>query len=118
MHVDHPLHFDHRGRTAAATDDDYLRDLIELVLFTAPGERANRPTFGSGVRQLVFAPSSEALAAATRVAIQGALQQWLGALIESRDVEVFRDDSTLYIEITYVTRRDQRQHTASFTRAL
>jgi phage baseplate assembly protein W len=118
MHTDYPLHFDQRGRTAATTDDDYLRDLIELVLFTAPGERANRPTFGSGIRQLVFAPNSDALAAATQVAVQGALQQWLGDLIEAQAVDVSRDDSTLHIEIRYLTRRDQRQQTASFTRAL
>lgn len=118
MHVDYPIHFDSRGRTAATSDEDHVRDLIELVLFTAPGERVNRPTFGSGVRQLLFAPNSEALAAATQVAIQGALQQWLGELIEAQAVEVSRDDSTLYIEIRYVMRRDQRQQVATFTRAL
>lgn len=118
MHVDYPIHFDTRGRTAITSDDDYVRDLIELVLFTAPGERVNRPTFGSGVRQLIFAPNSEALAAATQVAIQGALQQWLGELIEAQSVEVSRDESTLHIEIRYLTRRDQRQQTANFTRSL
>lgn len=118
MHLDYPFHFDTRGRTAATTDDDYVRDLIALVLFTAPGERANRPTFGSGVRQLLFAPNSEALAAATQVAIQGAMQQWLGDVIEAQAVDVSRDESTLRIEIRYVTRRDQRQQTAIFTRAL
>jgi len=118
MHLDYPFHLDARGRTAAATDDDYLRDLIELTLFTAPGERVNRPTFGSGIRQLVFAPNSDAVAAATQVAIQGALQQWLGELIEAQAVLVSRDDSTLRVEIRYLVRRDQRQQTATFTRAL
>ena len=118
MHLDYPFHLDARGRTAAATDDDYLRDLIELTLFTAPGERVNRPTFGSGIRQLVFAPNSDSVAAATQVAIQGALQQWLGELIEAQAVQVSRDDSTLRVEIRYLVRRDQRQQTATFTRAL
>lgn len=118
MHLDHPYHFDVRGRTAGTTDEDYLRDLIELVLFTAPGERVNRPTFGSGIRQLVFAPNSEAVAAATQVAVQGALQQWLGDRIEAQAVNVSRDDSTLRIEIRYLVRRDQRQQTATFTRTL
>jgi len=117
MHVDHPWHFDSRGRTAATGDDDTIRDLIELVLFTAPGERVNRPTFGCGVRQLVFAPNSETLAAATQVAVQGALQQWLGDLIEAQAVNVARQDSTLTIEIRYVIRRDRRPQTATFTRA-
>ena len=118
MHVDHPYHFDFRGRTSETDDDDYIRDLIELVLFTSPGERANRPTFGSGVLQLVFAPNSETLAAATQVAVQGALQQWLGELIEAQAVDVARDDAILRIEIRYLVRRTQRQQTAKFTRAL
>ena len=67
MNIDFPLHFDDRGRTAATDDDEHVRDLIEQVLFTAPGERVNRPTFGSGLLQLVFAPNSDALAAATQV---------------------------------------------------
>ena len=59
MNLDYPYHFDHRGRTAATSDADHIRDLIEQVLFTTPGERVNRPGFGSGVMQLVFAPNSE-----------------------------------------------------------
>lgn len=118
MHLDHPFHFDASGRTATATDEDYLRDLIELVLFTSPGERVNRPTFGCGLRQLVFAPNSEALAAATQVAVQGALQQWLGDLIEAQSVTIVRDDHTLTVEVRYLVRRDQHLQAATFTRAL
>ena len=56
MEIDYPYRFDGRGRTAQTGADDHIRDLIEQVLFTSPGERVNRPTFGSGVLQLVFAP--------------------------------------------------------------
>jgi phage baseplate assembly protein W len=56
--------------------DDHIRDLIEQVLFTSPGERVNRPDFGSGLMQLVFAPNSDELATATQFMVQGALQQW------------------------------------------
>ena len=55
MNVDYPFHVDARGRTAEASDEDHMRDMIEQVLFTAPGERVNRPTFGSGVMQLTDA---------------------------------------------------------------
>ena len=79
--IDFPFHFDTRGRTAQTDDDDHIRDLIDQVLFTAPGERVNRPTFGSGLMQLVFAPNSDELAATTQFLVQGALQQWLGDLI-------------------------------------
>jgi uncharacterized protein len=113
--IDFPYHFDSRGRTAVTSDDDHIRDLIEQVLFTSPGERVNRPTFGSGLLQLVFAPNSDALAAATQLTVQGALQQWLGDLIEVEAVRVERDDSTLRVMVQYFVRRNQERRTAQFS---
>lgn len=97
MHIDYPFSFDGRGRTAQTTPDDHIRDLIEQVLFTSPGERVNRPTFGSGVMQLLFAPNNDALASATQLTVQGALQQWLGDLILVESVDVENEDSTLRV---------------------
>ena len=71
MQIDHPFHLDNRGRTAETGRDDHIRDLIEQVLFTSPGERVNRPTFGCGLTQLLFAPNSPELAAATQFLVQG-----------------------------------------------
>ena len=71
---------DGRGRTASTGDDDHLRDLIEQVLFTAPGERVMRPDFGSGLLGLVFEPNGPGLAAATRHLVEAALQRELGDL--------------------------------------
>src|SRR4030095_7949177 len=68
--VDYPFSFDNRGRTSDTTTDEHIRDLIEQVLFTSPGERENRPTFGCGLNQLVFAPNSPELAAATQFLVQ------------------------------------------------
>jgi uncharacterized protein len=84
MSLDYPFRIDSRGRTAQATDADHIRDLIEQVLFTGPGERVNRPSFGSGLLQLVFMPTSDELATATQFLIQGALQQWLGTSSRSK----------------------------------
>lgn len=112
--LDYPFHFDDRRRTAATSDDDHIRDLIEQVLFTSPGERVNRPTFGSGLMQMVFAPNSTELAAATQFLIQGALQQWLGDLITVGSVEVESDDGALRVTIQYVVRRTQLAQTAVF----
>ncbi len=116
MQVDYPLHFDSRGRTASATDDKHIRDLIEQLLFTSPGERVNRPTFGSGLLQLVFEPNSEVLAAAVQALVQGALQQWLGELILVEAVQVDCKDSTLQVAVQYVARRDQQRRSAQFER--
>jgi phage baseplate assembly protein W len=118
MNLDYPYHFDGRGRTAVADDADHLRDLIEQILFTSPGERVNRPTFGSGLRQLVFAPNSDALAAATQASVQASLQQWLGDRIEVRAVEVENRESTLRVEVHYVVRRTQEFRTAQFQRGM
>lgn len=114
--LDYPYGFDTRGRTAGTTDNDHIRDMIEQVLFTAPGERVNRPTFGSGVLQLLFAPNSPELAATTQFLVQGALQQWLGDAIAIEDVSVESVDATLTVKVTYVIRTTQQRQTATFSR--
>jgi phage baseplate assembly protein W len=103
--VDFPFHVDGRGRTATTSEDDHIRDLIEQVLFTAPGERVNRPTFGSGLLRLVFAPNGDALAAATQMTVQGNLQQWLGDVIQVTEVQVDDVDAELRVVVRYVVRR-------------
>jgi len=112
--VDFPFHFDHRGRTALADDADHLRDLIHQVLFTSPGERVMRPSFGSGLLQLVFAPNSLELAATTQMLVQGALQQWLGDLIVVEAVSVEAEDATLRVTVQYVIRRTAERQTQTF----
>jgi phage baseplate assembly protein W len=104
MNVSSPFRFDTRGRTAECSDERYVRELIETVLFTAPGERVMRPDFGSGAAQLVFAPNSPALAAATQMLVQGALAQFLGDLIVVREVDVQAQDEVLRVQVTYTLR--------------
>jgi uncharacterized protein len=116
MQIDFPFAVDGRGRTAEATDEGHIRDLVEQVLFTSPGERVNRPTFGSSLLQLVFAPNSDALAAATQLAVQAALQQWLGELIHVQDVDIEAEDAALRVTVSYVIRRTQQPRVAAFTR--
>ena len=116
MQIDCPLRFDERGRTAETDTDGHLRDLIEQVLFTAPGERVNRPTFGSGLMQLVFQPNSDELAATVQFLVQGALQQWLGDLIEVNGVQVTNEDSTIAVTVGYTVRRTQQRQVAQFSR--
>jgi phage baseplate assembly protein W len=118
VNVDFPFQVDGRGRSAAADDDEHVRDLIEQVLFTAPGERVNRPTFGSGLLQLVFAPNSDELATATQFLVQGALQQWLGEVIDIGDVDVTSRDSTLEVIVTYRRKPSGQARTATFSREL
>ena len=116
MQINYPFQLDSRGRTAATDQDEHIRDLIEQVLFTAPGERVNRPTFGSGLLQMVFDPNSAELAAATQFLVQGSLQQWLGDLIQVNALDVRSVDSSLEVSVVYTIRRDQTQRTAQFRR--
>ncbi len=116
MQIDYPFHFDGRGRTAQTGTEDHIRDMIEQVLFTSPGERVNRPTFGSGVMQLLFAPNNDALASATQLTVQGALQQWLGDVILVESVDVENDEATLRVHVQYMVRRTQERQVAEFVR--
>jgi len=116
MQLAYPYGFDAQGRTAQAAGDDHIRDLIEQVLFTSPGERVNRPTFGTGLAQLLFAPTSPELATATQFLVQGALQQWLGDLIKFTGVQVESVDSTVTVTVQYVVLATQQRMSAEFTR--
>jgi uncharacterized protein len=118
MEVAFPYQADAHGRTAAADADEHIRDLIEQVLFTSPGERVNRPDFGAGLLQLVFQPASEPIVTAVRMAVQGALQKWLGDRIAVEDVAVQAQESTLRVTVRYQVLKQRRPVTAVFTRTL
>jgi uncharacterized protein len=100
MNVNFPYQFDGRGRTMDPLGD-YLRQLVEQVLFTSPGERVNMPDFGSGLLQLPFAPTSMEMAAATQFTVQGALQKWLSGLIKVLSVVSDVQESVLTVTVTY-----------------
>jgi hypothetical protein len=114
MNIAFPFQVDGRGRTAQATDEAHIRQMIEQVLFTAPGERVNRPTFGTGLMRLLFAPNSPELASATQFMVQGALQQWLGDVIQVESVQVTSQESTLTVRVQYRVKRTQEQRIAQF----
>jgi phage baseplate assembly protein W len=118
MNIDYPFHFDTRGRTARTDDDNHVRDMLEQLLFTNPGERVNRPEFGSGLQQLVFAPNSPELAAALQFTLQAAIDRWLGDVVDIRELTVTSDDAKLTIDLTYAVRRTGETRQDTFTRGL
>jgi phage baseplate assembly protein W len=118
MNITFPFRVDGRGRTATTDDDEHIREMIEQLLFTNPGERVNRPDLGSGLLQTVFQPNSVALAAALQFTLQGALQQALGDLIQLQGVQVDASDSTLTVTVEYLVRRRQQAQTAQFTQEI
>jgi phage baseplate assembly protein W len=117
VNIDYPFHFDGRGQTAGTDDANHIRDMIEQFLFTNVGERVNRPDFGSGLLQVVFAPNSPELAAALQFTIQAGLQRWLGDLIDIQKLEVTSIESTLRISIDYLIRQTGEQRSENFQRS-
>jgi phage baseplate assembly protein W len=118
MQIDFPFHLDGLGRTAATDEETHVRELIEQVLFTSPGERVNRPGFGCGLLQQVFGPNGDVIAAAVQFTVQGSLQQWLGDLIEVQSVDVASQDSLLSVTVVYRLRSDGQRRTAELTRSV
>jgi phage baseplate assembly protein W len=109
-----PLQFDGRGRTAQTPTRQHLQDLIEAVVLTAPGERVMRPTFGSGLMQLAFAPNSDQLGATVQMLVQGGLQSLLGNLIEVADVTINQTDASMTVSVSYTVRSTGVATTATF----
>jgi hypothetical protein len=111
MNLQYPYGLDNSGNTAQTDLPSHIRDMIEQILFTSPGERVNRPTFGTGTAALVFAPNSDSLAAAQQQLIQAALQQWLSDLIRVVGVDVSNIDATLNITVRYIIVQTQQPQT-------
>ena len=114
MNLGFPFAFDATGHTAQTSIAQHVNDMIELILFTSPGERVNLPTFGSGTAQMVFKPNSEVLAAAQQQAIQAGLQQWLSDLIRVNSVQVVAQDATLTVTVVYTLVSNQQQQSQQF----
>ncbi len=118
MDIAFSFQIDKRGRTAATNLDDHIHQMIEQLLFTTPGERVNRPDFGSGLLQAVFQPNSTAMAAALQFTLQAALQQVLGDLIQLEAVQVDNPESTLKVTVQYLVRGRQQSQTAQFSQEI
>ena len=95
------------GQAAQTNYAAHVEQMIRQVLLTSPGERADLPEFGCGLRQLIFAPYSDALVATTQMQVQQALNQWLAGQIQVKNVRVVTpeqapDLSQLLIQIEYM----------------
>jgi phage baseplate assembly protein W len=112
--ADFPLMIDGAGRVATTGADDHVRDMIEQVLFTRPGERPMLPDFGCGLLELVFEPNSELLAGAIEMRVRGALQRWLGDVVELEDLRVRAEDERLVIELSWSRLLDGAHGEATF----
>ena len=98
------------GRLAEETDyTAHIEQLIKQILFTAPGERINRPDFGCGIKRQVFAPNDPVTASLAQVTIFQSLKRWLGNAIDIQDVKAVARDETLEIKIAYSLKARQER---------
>jgi phage baseplate assembly protein W len=116
MDIAFPFGIDSQGRARSAAYPEHIRQLIEQLLFTEPGERVNRPDLGCGLMGLAIMPNSNEVALATQALVQNALQQWLADLISVEAVQVDSDGETLRIGIQYVMRQNQQRQTVLLQR--
>ncbi len=113
-----PYQIDMSGQTATTDISLYIQNLILLVLETNPGERVNRPTFGAGLRQLIFSGMDPALASAAETLVRSKLLQFLGDAIAINTLSVTLGDETVTVDLTYFVTHSQSAGSASVTMPL
>lgn len=117
MQIRFPFQIDRQGAARTTRQRAHVRQMIEQLLFTAPGERVNRPDFGCGLPALLFENASSEIAVATQALVQSALQRWLGDLIQVRQVRARTEQEKLLIDVEYVLLTDRTLQRDSFQRA-
>jgi uncharacterized protein len=115
-----PFRIDQASRQGAQSPyAQHVDEMIRQVLLTSPGERADLPEFGCGLRQLLFAPNSDALQATTQLMVQRSLNLWLGSQINLQNVSVTAgpggDYSQILVQISYILIETQSSQTAQVT---
>ncbi|HTE56328.1 MAG TPA: GPW/gp25 family protein [Kofleriaceae bacterium] len=115
-----PFHIGDLGAPATSPRSLTIRQQLEQLLFTIPGERVNRPTFGCGVQRLVFGGCSPETAAAAQYIIRINIQEFMGELVIVDAVRVASDppSATLYVDILYTLRETGEERAETFRRTL
>jgi phage baseplate assembly protein W len=103
MDIAFPYQMNAQGTTATtASSDDHIAQMLEQLLFTRPGERVNHPDFGCGLLDLIFSPNSPEVQAALMITVTGAVQHWLGDVVQIQSVDVSGTASTLQVVLSYL----------------
>ena len=116
LFLKYPFQLGTNRRLALADQAGYLDGLIEQVLFTMIGERANRPEFGCNLLGLLYEPLDGALLATAKVMIQTALRRWLDGQIEVEAVDVDAGDRLLTVRIQYKPSHAAQSRVVEFTK--
>ncbi|HKX90961.1 MAG TPA: GPW/gp25 family protein [Sphingomicrobium sp.] len=106
------------GRSATSDAERHAREMLELVLFTAPNERVHRPDFGCGLNQLVFLGNSPELALSVEMAVRSAVQRWLGEVLTIEGLSVVAEDATLTVTLAYRLRETGETGSTTLSRTV
>ncbi len=101
MNIPFPFAVSATGLVQTTEPSDHIFQMIQQILFTSPGERVNRPQFGSELRRLVFAPADATLTAAVESMAQSVLHQWLGDIIKIEAIEIQTAAETVTVNVQY-----------------
>jgi uncharacterized protein len=105
-------------QTAQVSYAAHVDQMVLQLLLTTPGERADLPQFGCGLRSLVFAPNNDALLAAVKLRVIQGLTQWLAGVVDIVDVALDTSGSvlepgTLQVTVTYTLVETQANQTVT-----
>ena len=121
--VAYPFRIDLASQQTAQTDyPTHVDQMVRQLLLTTPGERVNLPQFGCGLRSLVFAPNTDALAATVKLRVIQGLNQWLADIVNVVDVvtsggsgAAVTEPGTLEVTVTYTLVETQTNQAVTVT---
>lgn len=101
-HLAFPFRIGSDGRSVAPADiTDHVRGEVIQLLLTAPGERPFVPSFGAGLKRLVFERNDPVAAGLAKATLSRNLSRWLGHRVAVEGLEVDASASTLLVDLRY-----------------
>ena len=116
MQIAFPYVFDIHQATGLADERAHIRQMLEQLLFTMPGERVNRPDYGCAVQRMVFAPANSEVVATLQTLIESEIHRRLGDVLTLRRLEVSASDGVLEVLIEYRLPLDDAPWSERFVR--
>jgi len=101
-HLSFPFRIAADGRSAQVqTLEEHVRDEVIQLILTNPGERADLPEFGGGVRRLVFEGAGLTTSAMAKAMLSQALSRWLAQRVTVEQLDVTAVSETLTVDLVY-----------------
>ena len=103
-----PIRVDGAGGIRTSSDEEDIREAVEIILRTVLSERVMRPEFGSGIQDLVFEPNNANLAGRIDFLVKKALERW-EPRVTLREVLIRPDAERIEVDVSYIIRSTNRE---------